>query len=178
MVDGADPAQMGSFTIAALELPDLCGDGAVTGTEACDDGNAAAGDGCSDVCTVEAATAEVSTNNDAAHATPASLTGMTGTIEVDDDDWFRFTVLRAGVYRFEGGIPTVAFATCWATRRTWTCTWKDPSGVDVAYDWDSGPARCPLLDVSLNAQDYLLKLVHYDAGTNVDANYTIRILPL
>lgn len=32
---------------------DVCGDGAITGTEACDDGNTDAGDGCSDVCAIE-----------------------------------------------------------------------------------------------------------------------------
>ena len=32
----------------------MCGDGLVLGTEACDDGNAVSGDGCSSTCQVEA----------------------------------------------------------------------------------------------------------------------------
>ncbi len=34
--------------------PAVCGDGAIAGSEACDDGNATAGDGCSALCVVEA----------------------------------------------------------------------------------------------------------------------------
>lgn len=34
--------------------PPVCGDGAIAGSEACDDGNAASGDGCSAACAIEA----------------------------------------------------------------------------------------------------------------------------
>ena len=38
---------------AGCPVPNSCGNGMVEGTEACDDGNTAAGDGCSATCTVE-----------------------------------------------------------------------------------------------------------------------------
>jgi len=40
----------GPFTLAAEFTPQVCGDGLVVGSEACDDGNEQAGDGCSDDC--------------------------------------------------------------------------------------------------------------------------------
>ncbi len=47
----------GTYTFAdgdvALALNPICGSGALIGSEACDDGNAANDDGCSDACTVE-----------------------------------------------------------------------------------------------------------------------------
>ena len=46
-------ATTSAFTLAVTCTPIVCGDGMLTGDEACDDGNTTAGDGCSATCAVE-----------------------------------------------------------------------------------------------------------------------------
>ena len=77
----------------------LCGDGLKQGTEQCDDGNLANGDGCASNCLIEA-TPEVEPNNTCAEAigpfpVPTGPDGLllTGAITpVGDDDWYAFTL--------------------------------------------------------------------------------------
>ncbi len=52
-VDGATTADMGAFTLTTAFAADVCGDGAITGAETCDDGNTTSGDGCSSTCQIE-----------------------------------------------------------------------------------------------------------------------------
>lgn len=53
IVDGVATADKGAFTLLVDVRPPGCGDGLVSGAEACDDGNTTNGDGCSSTCTVE-----------------------------------------------------------------------------------------------------------------------------
>ena len=50
IVRGAAPNQTGTFTLRADFTPQVCGDGETVGTEVCDDGNTASGDGCAGDC--------------------------------------------------------------------------------------------------------------------------------
>jgi cysteine-rich repeat protein len=47
------PANNGRFTLDVSVKAEACGDGLVSGAEQCDDGNTAAGDGCSATCAIE-----------------------------------------------------------------------------------------------------------------------------
>ncbi|MDF2694784.1 MAG: Multiple EGF-like-domain protein 3 precursor, partial [Labilithrix sp.] len=53
IVDGAATGDFGAYTMNLSLRPPTCGDGIVSGVEACDDGNVADGDGCSKTCTLE-----------------------------------------------------------------------------------------------------------------------------
>ena len=44
--EGRDPAVIKALC-AEIEAAPVCGDGTIAGSEACDDGNASSGDGCS-----------------------------------------------------------------------------------------------------------------------------------
>ena len=52
-VDGYSAATPGTYTVAFTYFAFVCGNGVVTAGETCDDGNTAAGDGCSATCTIE-----------------------------------------------------------------------------------------------------------------------------
>lgn len=53
IVDGASATEYGPFTMLLNVRPPGCGDGLISGTEQCDDGNLTNGDGCSSTCTTE-----------------------------------------------------------------------------------------------------------------------------
>ncbi|AKU99988.1 Multiple EGF-like-domain protein 3 precursor [Labilithrix luteola] len=53
IVDGTTATEFGPFTMLVRVRPPGCGDGLLSGTESCDDGNLVTGDGCSPTCTVE-----------------------------------------------------------------------------------------------------------------------------
>ena len=51
--EGGEPSGAGSGACTSSTCTSTCGDGVVTGSEACDDGNQSNDDGCSSACTVE-----------------------------------------------------------------------------------------------------------------------------
>ena len=53
IVDGVAAGDRGTFTMKVNVLPPGCGDGLVSGSEQCDDGNTVGGDGCSATCMIE-----------------------------------------------------------------------------------------------------------------------------
>lgn len=53
IVDGTSSTEYGPFTMLLNVRPPGCGDGLISGTEQCDDGNLTNGDGCSSTCTTE-----------------------------------------------------------------------------------------------------------------------------
>ena len=55
IVDAPSDNDRGRFTLDVSVKGESCGDGLVSGTEQCDDGNTTAGDGCSATCTLEPA---------------------------------------------------------------------------------------------------------------------------
>ncbi len=76
--------------------PAVCGDGAVEGSEQCDDGNLVNGDGCDDMCNLEAVPGVISINGD---FETGDKTGWTeflndGTFTVSGTEYQRRLVLR------------------------------------------------------------------------------------
>ncbi len=71
IVDAPGTKDLGRFTMDVALKDASCGDGLVSGTEQCDDGNTTAGDGCSATCTLEPLAGV-----DACPGTAVSLTGM------------------------------------------------------------------------------------------------------
>ncbi|HTN89388.1 MAG TPA: DUF4215 domain-containing protein, partial [Sorangium sp.] len=53
VVDSYVPEEAGPYTLNVSFTPTVCGDGTVSPTEECDDGNTTSGDGCSAVCAYE-----------------------------------------------------------------------------------------------------------------------------
>lgn len=74
VVDGEATAAAGLFKLAVEVSPSVCGNGTIEGGETCDDGNGAAGDGCSAGCVLEPVTA----NDTCANASTLTLTPGAG----------------------------------------------------------------------------------------------------
>jgi cysteine-rich repeat protein len=53
VVDSVTAKDSGWFNLDVSVSPSVCGDGAIGGSEGCDDGNTTSGDGCSATCTIE-----------------------------------------------------------------------------------------------------------------------------
>lgn len=54
VIDGYDDQEQGTYKFYVTASTSLCGNGAIDGTEECDDGNTAPSDGCDGTCSVEA----------------------------------------------------------------------------------------------------------------------------
>lgn len=74
IVDGDLSTSEGVFELGVVVKPGVCGNGALEGGEQCDDGNAAANDGCSATCQLEPATK----NDTCANADTITLTAGAG----------------------------------------------------------------------------------------------------
>ncbi|MFY0532513.1 DUF4215 domain-containing protein [Nannocystis pusilla] len=87
--------------------PVICGDGALGPGEQCDDGNGANGDGCSDACKVEGATAEIEPNNTNAQADGTGIVSTGNSLfagaitPVADVDRYRLDLAAASFLRLE-----------------------------------------------------------------------------
>lgn len=93
-------SEEGDPTFRLTVEEERCGDGARSLAEECDDGNAAAGDGCSPACTLESTEREP--NDTFASATPLALGPITrGHAGGGDPDWFRFHALATARYAIE-----------------------------------------------------------------------------
>ena len=108
VVQGHGAADAGTFTLSVNSRPIVCGDGFRDGAEACDDGNAASGDGCSASCALEPT--EVEPNDSVAQAStlPGSGVGVGEIAPAGDVDVVAVTVssapssIRATVRDFDG----------------------------------------------------------------------------
>jgi cysteine-rich repeat protein len=143
----------------------VCGNGRVEAPEACDDGNPASNDGCSQQCTIETL-AEVEPNDAAAGARDlGTYVYASGTIgRAGDEDWFAVRVpagsgLLAEVSDGDGGCAFDARLEVY-----------DAAGVQIAWDDDDGPGYCPRLDPArdpavraLPGGVYKLRVRHADA---------------
>ncbi len=132
---------------------DVCGNGLTGVGEACDDGNALDGDGCSRVCDLEARN-EVESNNTQATANPIDAFRLVnGANTAGDEDWF--------VMRVERGFLDAAFTRC-----TFDATFDlyDDAGALVASDDDGAGDYCPALSLEgLSDGYYALRVRHADA---------------
>jgi len=74
VVDGETAAAAGLFELGVVVRPAVCGNGTLEGGELCDDGNTAAGDGCSATCQLE----PITKNDTCANAEPIALAAGAG----------------------------------------------------------------------------------------------------
>jgi cysteine-rich repeat protein len=117
----------------------VCGDARVEGDEACDDGNAAAGDGCDAGCAEELLRGEVEPNDAWASATPWNGEGVLGALPAGDQDCWNLELQACDAVQ---AVVTAPDGTC---PEDLTLSLHDPTGALVAVgspDLD----RCARLD--------------------------------
>ena len=92
-VAGYSALTYGPFHLTVKTRPKKCGDGLIDPGENCDDGNAIAGDGCSDTCTMEVG--EVEPNGTVATANPFKEPMLGAISPAGDVDVISFDVAKA-----------------------------------------------------------------------------------
>jgi cysteine-rich repeat protein len=165
MNDGLIPAYNVQLTVVAA-----CGNGVKEGSEACDDGNTASGDGCSNLCKFEMI-AETEANNTCGTANgpfaikPAPGAFTSGAITpVGDADWFAFTVPATADLYFET-FDVNGPSTC-ASIDTEIQVFKSDCVTPLTPVKDQGGvSSCSRLDPAVDAQ-----VRHVPAGT-----YVVRV---
>lgn len=157
----AGPAN--DYTLQLSVKPPVCGNGAVEAGEACDDGNAASGDGCSAACAWELY-AEAEPNGTAANANSVSLNKLASAAitPASDVDVFKLVLTQTADLRLEtfdqAGPPSCAVDT--------NLQFLASDGTTVlGADDNGGVGACSRLDSELTAATR-----HLMAGT-----YFIRV---
>lgn len=148
-----------------LQRESACGDGAVTGSERCDDGNTMDGDGCSHACQREISSAvEREPNDTAGEATALVLPAVaSGALSpAGDVDYYRFT-LSAPADVTVGTTDTTGDGSC--TAMDTVLELRTEGGALVASDDDSGPGLCSALDPAVDS-----RVRQLSAGT-----YVVRV---
>lgn len=153
----------------------VCGDGAVTAGEQCDDDNIASGDGCSATCAIEGATAEIEPNGTTAEADANAVqitadTLITGSITdvTDEVDMYRLVLATDQVVRFETFTGLNACAAGTAT----TLRVRDSAGVQLTFggtDSTSGIANCSAITRFLTTGTYYVSVE--ESGTNASVPF-------
>lgn len=143
VVDGARAAANGMFQLDVALRPAACGNNLIDGGEACDDGNAADGDGCSSTCQIETGpTHDTCANADAITLTADgtnsySATVASGTTNLTGDQTFSTTCASAGkdaIYKvtppmsgvLRVSVPTSSFNVSLGVRNTCTPSMSTP----------------------------------------------------
>lgn len=132
----------------------ICGNGVVEEGEFCDDGNTRSSDGCSVACNIEHLAERESNNSISSNNAIANYRFVQGTITTGDADVFGFRLdARETVFistknsladcPFDGYLELY-----------------DQNGVLIAEDDDSAGDYCPLLNETLEAGRYFVKLRH------------------
>jgi len=150
---------------AACQFEQECGNDDVEGTEQCDDGNLDNGDGCDALCTLE---------------TDDLIRGVevrrNSTVLGQQDD-YRFTVdhtqshLRAETSDGEGGCAGVGDTTI----GLFPVDAQGAVGARLEFDDDGGVNLCSLLDLDLEAGDYLLRVRGFGDGPLTDYRLDYRL---
>ncbi len=150
----------------------ICGDNLVGPGEQCDDGNTTNGDGCNNVCQFE-----IPANNECSGA--IALSGTSGTqngyntaatnsvgvpvptcqSNINKDVWYSFTLAAPKLCRFEVNGPTIADPVL--VIYSGTCA----TLTQVGCDDDSGPGNYSLLQLSLNAGTYFVRIGSFNTTT-------------
>ncbi len=150
----------------------ICGDGIVGPGEQCDDGNNTNGDGCNNTCQYE-----VPVNNECSGA--INLSGTSGTqsgyntaatnsigapvpscqSNINKDVWYSFTLAAPKLCRFEVNGPTIADPVL--VIYAGTCG----TLTQVGCDDDAGPGTNSLLQLSLNAGNYFIRIGSFNTTT-------------
>lgn len=150
-----------------------CGNGAITGSEQCDDNNLIDGDGCSSTCTVEGLGFESEPNNSTADAAANSVQ-ITGDARIggsitdvtDEKDFYRVTVPTDSVIRFE---TFTSDGDCSAG--TTTLRLFDASSTQLTVDGGSGIGGCAALVRFLFAGTYYIQVE--ETGLNASLPFYI-----
>ncbi|WP_373047769.1 DUF4215 domain-containing protein [Vulgatibacter sp.] len=130
-------------TLSLCTAP-ACGNGWLEDGEQCDDGNTAAGDGCSDTCSYEVVM-EVEPNDDATTAMSIA-TGVTyqGAIDSYDIEYFAFAATAGTTYAIETSIGSLGACTAsFPHTNDATLLLYDTDGsTELTRSWTSSP-NCP-----------------------------------
>ena len=154
-----------------------CGNFFLDSGEVCDDGNAAAGDGCSDTCQLERS--EMEANDDAASANMLASEGTIGgsVNSAGDDDWYAVTIAAGG--SITAFTHTGAFDTCDFDHDTVVELYGPDTTTVVAEDDDDGPSLCSTIDRSeasnLAAGTYYVRVRPYSSTRTFDYQLTVDI---
>lgn len=165
VVEFGDDAAIPSYLLQLQFRPVVCGDNLREGNEECDDGNVAAGDGCSATCQIEAIV-EIEPNNTVPEATASP-------VQVLDDAYLRAAIAPVGD-------PDVYRALVVPTRRTLrletfqplpnqcgvttTLRLLDQFGVEFANDSVTGIGGCSAIVIDLVPGFYFVRVE--EAGNN------------
>ncbi len=162
----------------------VCGDGIVAAGEGCDDGNLTAGDGCNAICSIEPGFICTGSPSVCSNTPPANddcvgailLTGNSGTINgqnetatnsggvpvpgcqanITKDVWYQFTLASPKNIRLEVNGPSVPDPVL--VVYSGSCA----SLAQVACDDDSGPGAYSLIQATLNAGTYFVRIGTYN----------------
>ncbi len=172
----------------------VCGDGVLAAGEGCDDGNTTGGDGCNATCAVEpgfvctgspsSCTNNPPVNNECAGA--VNLTGTSGTVNgqnetatnsagipiptcqsnINKDVWYQFILASTKNVKLEANGPSVTDPVL--VIYSGSCA----SLTQVACDDDNGPGAYSIIQATLNAGTYYVRVGTY----NVTATGTFSLV--
>ncbi|TKD05306.1 DUF4215 domain-containing protein [Polyangium fumosum] len=184
--DYQNNGQIPSYTVQ-ISFNALCGDGVKAGSEQCDDGNVANGDGCASNCVIEGKP-EVEPNDTCAAATgpfpvPVGAEGLllSGAITpIGDDDWYAFTLPGTAdvwIETFDANGP----GTCASTVDTVIQLYSD-CATPVGPEQDQGGiSNCSRINPSVNtyarrlpAGTYRVKVIDYQDNSTIPA-YKLQV---
>jgi cysteine-rich repeat protein len=151
-VTAFDPTDTGSYVLTAVAVAAACGNTLIEGAEQCDDGNTAAGDGCSATCTTEVAGMVM---GPAAPGTPP--TTFTGAIvPAIDRDVYEVTMQAAGYISAE--TFTTALGQC--TVNT-VLTLLDANFAVLGSDDNDGVNNCSVINPNFDAFAFVQAGTYY-----------------
>jgi cysteine-rich repeat protein len=164
-VDGASSGAAGLFTLTANSHPIVCGDGNRDGSEACDDKNTAAGDGCSPTCTIESS--ETEPNDNSGQANSLSGAEFYGTLSGASDVDFVAVNVANGNSTLNAAIYDFGDAGCTYGEMDSVIEIRGTNGQTVlASDDNSGDGLCSFASVSGLAAGKYYVAVKPAAGAN------------
>ncbi len=162
-------ATIPNYTLTVSITDNLCGNGALEGTETCDDGNAADFDGCSAQCQYEL--------EGTAMGAGASFSGALN--PAGNIDWFAVVVPQGYSVRAETFAPTDG--QCLAGNDTVIRLWQSDRTTEIIEDDDGGSSRCSLIDPQndvaardLAAGTYYLSVEDYNNNDTISA-YVLNV---
>jgi cysteine-rich repeat protein len=165
VIDFGDNSAIASYHLHIRVDPVVCGDGVAGPGEQCDDGNLAAGDGCSATCMVEGAIQEIEPNGTSAQADAAGIVitgdafigGVIGPV-LGDLDRFRLELADPQIVRFETFTSLGRCDPGYAT----TLRLFDAAGAQIIADTGallgSGIANCAALVFPLPAGTFYVQV--------------------
>jgi cysteine-rich repeat protein len=156
----------------------ICGDGVIGPGEQCDDGNTTNGDGCNSTCQFEVpannecsgalvlfGTSGTQNGNNVAATNSVGVPVPTCQSLIAKDVWYSFTLATPKLCRFEVNGPTISDPVL--VIYSGTCA----ALTQVACDDDAGPGTYSLIQTSLNAGTYFVRIGSYN--TSVTGTFSL-----